>query len=152
MRTPKPEWVQALRRLEGCADAEIRFNATAHRWEFVLAGADGIRRSQFWGWFNRPIDPTTGLHPFRELDDQGMLEALANLERTYIANRHDGAGTTRKDVLRRHRFNRDRMQQQYQKAGELFADMAADRGKRLRGALQLSVPVDMKAVKAREAR
>jgi len=141
MRTPKLAWVLALRRLEGCAAAEIRWNETAGRWEFILAGADGVPRSQFYGWFNRPVDPVTGMYPFRELDDDGMREVLANLERTYVANRHDGAGTPRREVLRRYRFNRDLLQSKYRVAGEAFADMAAERGHRLRGSPLIHVPI-----------
>ncbi len=142
-RIAKDAWVSALRRLEGCSDAEILWNEAAHRWEFRLRGADGVFRSQFWGWFSQRIDPTTGLHPFRELDDQAMEEALRNLERTYIANRFDGAGTTDKAVRRNIRFNTEHQRSFYRDAGTLFADMAADRGKRLRGALQVSVPAQI---------
>lgn len=150
MREPRPQWVAALRSLEGCASADIRYNVQVARWEFVLPGADGVMRSQFWGVFRdpstgRPIkpDPVTGLYPFRDLDDAGMQEALANLERTYIANRHDSAGTTRRHVLRNYRFNKELLRDKYREAGNLFADMAADRGKRLRGATQISVPVTL---------
>lgn len=149
-RTPHPAWLAQLRRLEGCAEADIRWNDAVGRWEFCLKGADGIPRSQFWGWYRddrgRPLkpDPVTGLFPFRELDDAGMREAIANLERTYIANPFDGVGTTRKEVLRRHRFNQDVMGRQYRAAGEAFADMAAERGHRLRGSPIVSVLTDVR--------
>lgn len=141
MRTARPEWIIALRRLEGCSAADIRWNDTLGRWEFVLDGADGVPRSQFYGWFNQPVDPVSGLHPFRDLDDAGMREVLASLERTYVGNRHDGAGTTRREVARRYRFNREHMRKQYRAAGEAFADMAAERGHRLRGAPIIHVPI-----------
>lgn len=149
MRVPKPEWIAALRRLEGCADATIRFNEQVWRWEFVLPGADGKPRSQFWGKFTEmrhgrrvpaTPDPESGMYAFRELDDDGMREALANLERTYVANRWDGAGTVRKEVLRRHRFNEAVRQQKYDAAGQAFADMAGERARRIRGAPQIVVP------------
>lgn len=141
MREPKAAWLAALRALEGCADAELRWNLSVGRWEFILRGADGIPRSQFYGWFHRPVDPVTGMHPFRELDDEGMREVIRNLERSYLANRWDGAGTTGREVRRRVRFNRELLVGKYRAAGEAFADMAAERGHRLRGAALIHVPV-----------
>ena len=149
MREAKQAWVLALRQLEGCGDADIRWNTEVARWEFVLRGADGIPRSQFWGVYKdyrgRPLkpDPVTGLYPFRDLDDGAMREAIQNLEQTYVANRWDGTGSTQKEVLARYRFNQTHLQRQYRAAGEAFADMAAERGKRLRGALQVSVPATL---------
>lgn len=143
MREPRAAWVAALRRLEGCEDATIEWNAVAHRWAFNIRGADGVMRAQMWGRFDLPVDPVTGLHPFRDLDDAAMREAIANLERTFVGNRFDGAGTTRKEVLRRVRFNRDHLQRQYRAAGEAFADMAAERAHRLRGAPIIHVPVTL---------
>lgn len=150
MREPKPEWVAALRALDGCAQADIRFNPAVGRWEFLLPGADQVVRSQFWCWFrdpqtNAPIppDPVTGLGPFRELDDDAMREALHNLEVSFVGNRHDGAGSARKEVLRRVRFNRDLQQAKYRAAGEAFADLAAERARRLRGAPLIHVPVHL---------
>jgi len=147
VRTPKPEWIAQLRHLEGCAEADIRWNVAVARWEIVLPSADGQPRSQFWGWFRDangrriPPDPTTGLHPFRDLDDAAMRELIANLEASYIGNPYNGAGTTRREVMRRWRFNRDHQAKQYHVAGALFADMAAERGRRLRGAPLIQVPV-----------
>ena len=147
MRSPKPAWLAQLRRLEGCAEADIRWNTAVARWEIVLPSADGKPRSQFWGWFRDasgrriPPDPATGLHPFRDLDEAAMRELIANLERSYIGNPFDGAGTTRREVLRRYRYNRDLQQRKYREAGEAFADLAAERGRRLRGALLIPVPV-----------
>lgn len=149
MREAKPEWIAALRGLEGCGDADIRWNESVGRFEFILPGADGIPRSQFWGQFwtwhhgeriNTVPDPVTGLFPFRDLDDAGMREALANLERTYVANRWDGSGTTQREVMKRHRFNMDLRQRKFDAAGAAFADMAAERSRRIRGAPQVAVP------------
>lgn len=127
MREPKPQWVEALQRLTGNPTDTIRFNEQVHRWEFIMAGADGRPRGQFWGHFDQPKDQTTGLHPFRELDDDGMREALRNLERTFIGNPYDGHGTTTRHVTRMMEYNRDLRHSKYQAAGELFADMWADR-------------------------
>jgi hypothetical protein len=147
VREPRPEWVAALRALCG-AESDLRWNDTVGRWEFRLLSADGVLRSQFWAWFFHPTtgerleaDPVTGLLPFRELDDEAMGEALRNLERTFIGNRQDGAGTTRREMERRIRFNRDHMRRKYQEAGEAFADLAAERGRRIRGAPLIHVPV-----------
>jgi hypothetical protein len=137
-RVPKPEWVLALRGLCG-AESDIRFNETVGRWEFLLLEADGIVRSQFWGQFSAPIDPVTGMYPFRELDDAGMREALRNLERTYIGNPYDGAGSNRAEVLRRMEFNLGVQQRAFRAAGELYADMWLDRIKRIKGDQSVSV-------------
>lgn len=149
MREPRPHWLAMLRALEGCAEADIRYNEEVGRWEFILPSADGKMRSQFWGVFHDargrwvPPDPVTGLHPFRELDDQGMREAIASLERTYVANRHDGAGSTRREVRRRMAHNAAVQRAQYRAAGELFADMVMDRGRRLRGGALIQVPITL---------
>lgn len=98
-RQPKAEWVAQLRELCG-PSADIRFNDALGRWEFLIPSADGVPRSQFWGWFNQPINPTTGLHPFRELDDDGMRVALHNLTVSFVGN-------PRAEMLSRMRYNRD---------------------------------------------
>jgi hypothetical protein len=145
MREPKDSWVAALRALTGNEKDGIRFNEALSRWEFMLTSADGIMRSQFWCQFKNPLtgeaiepDVFTGLQPFRELDDDGMIEALANLESTFVGNPHDGAGTTYDEVTKRIEWNRDRGRAQWRQGGEDFASMAtttAGRGRRLRGAL-----------------
>jgi hypothetical protein len=147
VREPKPEWVAALKALCG-AESELRWNDTVGRWEFRLLSADGVIRSQFWAWFFNPRtgerlepDPVTGLLPFRDLDDDAMGEALRNLERTFIGNRQDGAGTTRREMERRIGFNRELQHGKYREAGEAFADMAAERGRRIRGAAMIHVPL-----------
>jgi len=123
---------------------DIRFNEVLGRWEFLLTSGDGVLRSQFWGYFARPIDPLTGLHPFRELDDDGMREALANLQSSFVGNPFDGTGTTRKEVLKRIKNNHDEGQRRYRQCGEDFATMAAERGHRLRGAPIIPVAINLK--------
>ena len=139
-REPKPEWLARLRGLHGCAEANLRFNYELWRWEFILPSADGIPRSQFWGWFKNPFtgqqivpDEVTGLYPFRDLDDAGMEEAIANLEKTYVANPHDGAGSPRKEVQRRIDFNTRLREGWRREKADLFVDMVADRWRRMRG-------------------
>jgi len=149
-REPKPSWVAALKAVCG-SDHDLRWNEQVGRWEFIIPGADGVPRSQFWGWFYRinadgsrtpiPPDPVTGLHPFRDLDDAAMQEALDNLQRSFIGNPYNGAGTVRREIDRRMRFNRDLLQAKYRAAGEAFADLAAERAHRLRGAPIIHVPV-----------
>jgi len=148
MREPKTAWTKALRLLTGCETDTVRYNEEVNRWEFVLMSGDGISRSQFWGWFRNPFtgqplepDDLTGMYPFRELDDDGMIEALANLEKTFVGNPHDGHTTTgrstatHKEVRKRMAFNRDEGVRRWKQGGEDFAAMAAERGHRLRGAL-----------------
>lgn len=150
-RIIKDSWVRALKALD--SGAEIRWNTQVSRYEFSLTSADGVLRSQFWGWFYRldgkgnrvPIqpDPATGLYPFRDLDDAAMAEALANLEQTFVGNRHDGAGTTRKEVQRRYQFNQDHMRRQYRHAGELYADVMMEHAPKIRGRALEPVLVDL---------
>ena len=139
MRTPKSSWVRALRALTGNESDDIRWNEVVGRWEFVLMSADGISRSQFWGYFDQPVEPLTGLHPFRELDDGEMRIALDNLTKSFVANPFDGAGTTKKEVMKRIKENRDEGQRRYKQGGEDFADLVSDHAKRLRGATSVSV-------------
>ena len=153
MRIPKAEWVQALKALCG-AEADLRYNETVGRWEFVLPEADGSCRSQFWSWFKDPRtgqplspDPVSGLLPFRDLDDGAMREALRNLEETFIGNPWDGAKDQRTMIRRRMQYNADLRQQRYREAGWLFADMVAERGRRLRGHPLIHVPVTIGGAK-----
>ena len=138
MRTPKRAWVMQLQALTGNEADGIRWNGALSRWEFLLTGADGVVRSQFWGHYDQPTDPVTGMYPARELDDFSMQEALANLTKTFVGNPHDGAGSVQEEVYERHKFNLKHTRSQYMEAGTAFADMTTDtagRGLRLRGAL-----------------
>lgn len=147
MREPKPEWITALRQLTGQERDTIRFNEGVHRWEFQMVGASGELQSQFWGQYHDPRtgarllpDEETGLYGFRELDDAGMQEALRNLEMTFVGNAYDGAGTVRRQALRRMRDNRALRRKHVKEAADGFADAVLERAARLRGAVQLSVP------------
>lgn len=147
MREAKPQWIADLRALTGQEADTIRWNHAVSRWEFVLTEADGVPRSQFWGWDVNPLtgapitpDEATGLYPFRDLDDATMQTALANLQRTFIGNPFDGAGSTQKQVKQRMRHNRAIRKQQISGAAEAWAEMAAERARRIRGALQFAVP------------
>lgn len=139
MREPKPEWVAALKAACG-SNHDLRWNETAGRWEFIIPGADGVPRSQFWGqFFDRKgvriePDPVTGLAPFRDLDDEAMAEAIRNLEVSFVGN-------TRREMEARIRHNRETLRAKYRAAGEAFADLAAERGRRIRGAPLIHVPV-----------
>ena len=137
MREPKISWVRALKMLTGNEADDIRWNEALGRWEFLLTGADGVVRSQFWGYFDQPPDPVTGIHPSRELDDETMRVALTNLEKTFVGNPYDGAGSPGEEVYERHRFNLQHNRNQYLEAGEAFADMAAERALRLRGGMMV---------------
>ncbi len=138
MREPRRKWVAALKALTGNEADGIRWNEALSRWEFLLTGADGEVRSQFWGHYDQATDPVTGMYPARELDDSSMREALANLTKTFVGNPYDGAGSVQEEVYERHKFNLKHLRAQYVEAGEAFADMTLDtagRGRRLRGAL-----------------
>jgi hypothetical protein len=127
----KPEWLAALRAVDD--KAELRFNHTVNRWEFLLSHADGILRSQFWGDFTKPRDPVTGLHPYRELNDATMREALANLEKTFIGNRYHH-GTPWREAGRAYFENKRLQEERWRKRGEDFADFIWDHRRQLRDA------------------
>ena len=142
MRIAKKSWIEALRRLTGNSLDNIHFNEAVHRWEFTMAGADGRPRPQFWGWYSQPVDPSTGVHPFRELDDHSIKEAFRNLEKTFIGRL--GQGNTRSVLLRD--FERTRDAKDKHRKGRAFdyADATLDalahlntplRGPRLRDVL-----------------
>lgn len=157
----KPEWLARLRQID--PQAELRFNHLVGRWEFRLTSADGVLRSQFFGQFywtradgtRVPLTPDveSGLHPFRDLDDAAIEEVCANLESSFIGNRHDGVRSTREEVRRRHRANEALRAQRYRDAGELWVDMYFDRLNRLKGNAQVAVLSDLtpKRQKARVA-
>lgn len=158
--TLKPEWLARLHEVDPQAD--LRFNALVGRWEFILTSADGKMRSQFWGRFYvqkldgtrtpLPPDPETGLHEYRDLDDAAIEEVCDNLERTFIGNRHDGAGTTRREVLRRYRYNKELARRHYKQLGEEWADRFVDRLPRMRGTPQVGVLIDLSPKPNPEAR
>jgi len=152
MPEPKAEWLQRLRQLDDKAD--LRFNYEANRWEFILTCADGKPRSQFWCQFDAkrwerytdPItgvtveqqvpdrDPVTGMMPYRELNDREFAVAIANLEKSFVANPFDGAGTTRKEMLRRYHWNKAHTAKLFREAGEQFADFVWDHRRQIRDA------------------
>ncbi len=140
MRAPKPEWLRRLRDATGSQESDIRFNEAVSRWEFLVPAAAGGLESQFFGWFVEPADPVTGLYEFRDLDEQAMTEILDSLTTTRLDNRFDGAGNTRKEMLRRYRGNKEAGRKHYRERGELLADMVQDRARRLRGDPLIVVP------------
>jgi len=98
MREPPVDFVTKLKALCG-SDWDVRYNTEVQRWEFESLSAGGRRVSQFFGWYVNPLtnakiepDPITGLVPFRDIMDVSTQEEiLANLERSFIGNREDGA-------------------------------------------------------------
>jgi hypothetical protein len=128
----KPEWLAALRALDDKAD--LKFNYVVNRWQFDLSHADGVLRSQFWGDFSKPRDPVTGLHPYRELTDDTMREAITNLERTFVGNPYDGHGTVQRQAGRAYFANKRLQEARWQKRGEDFANYLWDHRRQIRDA------------------
>ena len=143
MRTPRPEWVAALRSLVG-SGADLRFNESVGRWEFLLPEADGKCRSQFWGHFDKPKDPVTGMPPFRDLNDGEMRIALRNLEKTFIGNPFDGAGTTRREVAQRIGYNKDRFTEGQRVRSVDFADYVHQERRRILHNPQIAAGIDLR--------
>lgn len=140
MRTPKPEWLAALR--SACGDeVRLSWNDTAKRWQFDVLCVDGQYRPQFYQWTHDPLtgaklDPgPQGLLPMRELDDAGMREVLRNLEVTYLGNPHDGAQTPERLVAQRERYNKDLWRSKHRQAAQAWVDLMDERKRRLRGGL-----------------
>jgi len=93
---------------------DLRYNTAVHRWEYVSLSSANKPVSQFWGWFLNPMtgakiepDPVTGLLPFRELDATAQEEMFTNLERSFLGNRFDGAGSHRAQQAANRKFNND---------------------------------------------
>ena len=143
MREPKPSWVRALRALVG-SGADLRFNEAVGRWEFLRPEASGLCRSQFWGHFDQPQDPVTGMAPFRDLNDGEMRIALRNLERTFVGNPHDGAGTTRREVAQRIRFNKDRFNEGQRVRSLDFADYVHQERSRILHNTTIAAGIDLR--------
>ena len=147
----RPEWLARLRAVDPTAD--LRWNYLLERWELLLARADGVMQSQFWGWFYRQHldgrreriapDPVTGLYPYRDLDDAAIEEMARNLEQSFIGNRWDGSPSTRHEVEKRIAFNDAKRSRFYKEAGELWADMYLDRLPAMRGTQQVAVGADL---------
>ena len=138
MRIPHPEWLAALR--QSCGDhVRLSYNETVGRWQFDVLCVDGQYRPQFYCWTR---DPKTGavleadafgFLPFRDLDDAGLREVIRNLERSYLANPADGPGSPHEQVRRAEAYNRQVWRQKHHDAAGVFADMAWDRKRQLRG-------------------
>lgn len=154
MREVKPEWIAQLQALTGRETDTIRWNTLAQRYEFILASADGVPRSQFWCRFDAtrvehrhdPVtgrswtevvpdrDPVSGLLPYRDLNDAEMRVALANLERTFVGNPFDGNGTPAREVGRRYFFNKRLTEQRWKENGERLADFVWEHRRQIRDA------------------
>lgn len=90
------------------------WDAKIQRYVVTGRSAAGYPTREVFGWFYDPnvsswnpdtlrfehpvipVDRETGLPPFRELDAQAQAEIIDAMEKTYLANRHDGAGTWQK--------------------------------------------------------
>lgn len=106
-----------------------RFNEAVSRWEFVSQSAAGMPVSQFFGWFydpktNRPYppDPLTGLHPYRDLTPDAQTEILAALQKTYLGNPHDGAGTWNRQHAETREHNASVTRRKVRQYAALYAD------------------------------
>lgn len=128
-RDPPPGFVARLKARCG-SDWDCRWNDAVQRWEFVSLSAAGKPVSQFWGWFRNPLtgaaitaDPVTGLSPFRDLDPAAQDEVLDNLERSFLGNRADGAGTWKRQITERQDFNRALQTSRIRAKADAFADL-----------------------------
>lgn len=78
----------------------IEWDVQFSRWRFFFTSAAGREASWLYMWDRdprtggpAPIDPVTGLRPFRELDAQAQAEIIYHGERTSLTNPLTGAGT-----------------------------------------------------------
>jgi hypothetical protein len=59
-----------------------------------------------------------------------MREALRNLEQSFVGNPL-GAGSPRKEIIRRMKYNKDHQQAGYRAMGDAWADMFMERRRRI---------------------
>lgn len=81
----------------------IEWDEIYGRWRFFFTSAAGREASWLYMWDRdprtggpAPIDPLTGLRPFRELDAEAQAEIKFHGDRTSLTNPIDGDGTWRK--------------------------------------------------------
>jgi len=133
MREPPVDFVTKLKALCG-SDWDVRYNTEVQRWEFESMSAGGMRVSQFFGWYVNPLtgtkiepDPVTGLVPFRDIMDVSTQEEiLANLERSFIGNREDGAKDWETYSGDRIRYNKRLTERKRKQRAEDWADVISE--------------------------
>ncbi len=133
LRDVPEDYVTRLQALTGNERDTVRWNALVQRYEFVLAGADGVPRSQFWCRFDLPPD-ASGVQPFRELGESEFQEALRNLERTFVGNPYDGAGTVRRHAANAYFFNKTLTETRAKERAAVFSDFIWEHRRQLRDA------------------
>lgn len=135
----KPEWLMAFRAVT-CAEATIRFNDAAGRWEFVNRFANGYPCAQTFGWFYQtladgtrmpiPPDPETGLYPYRDLDDEAVTEVIEACIKTDL-RRPGGSQNPRREAEQIMRQNREDAAQQRDQLTTEWAERFVDRRRQL---------------------
>lgn len=107
-----------------------RYNESVCRFEFIFRSAGNLEVSQFWGWDRNPLtgepvgpDGSTGLLPFRDLDAVAQQEIIDNCTKTFLGNRHDGAGTWAKQIKERSAGNKALRKARAKQRGEDYAYM-----------------------------
>jgi hypothetical protein len=68
----------------------------------------------------------TGLLPFRDLTPDAQEEIIRSMERTFIGNRADGAGTWRRHMKQRRDYNTELRKKRARQRGEAFAEIISE--------------------------
>lgn len=132
MRIPPAGFVADLQRRFG-AEWNVKWSELYSRWVVTGPSAGGQQTEQVWGWF-RKWNPETkqydmvatgedGLPPFRDLDMEAQGEIIANMERSYLFNRHEGDTTVKKRFARLTRDNDATKAKNVQQRASTFAHL-----------------------------
>jgi hypothetical protein len=114
MRIPPEGFVAELQRRFG-AQWTVKWSDLYARWVVVGPSASGQLVEQVWGWYRKwnparnAYEPVPvgddGIPLFRDLDFEAQGEILANMERSYLFNRHDADQSIAKRMARISREN-----------------------------------------------
>ena len=148
MRVPKAEWLAALR--QTCGDqVRLSWNETVGRWQFDILCVDGEYRAQFLCQTHHPMtgeklkEDVHGYLPFRELNDEVLREVLRNLERSFLGNPHDGAGTAQRHVAQRAHFNDAQAARNKRTRLNDLEAIVGEQRNRIQGNVSVAVPVTL---------
>jgi len=113
------------------------------RYVVVGRSAVGMPTREIFGWFydptrshwdkdagefrhpTIPVDPETGLPPFRELDAQAQFEIIDAMHRTFVAGRQ-GPGNWAKHVANAHQHNTDLHRKKVKQQAENMATILSE--------------------------
>lgn len=112
------------------ADWCAYYDETAGRYAVKSLSVSGREVTQFWCRFHdattgAPLapDPITGLHPYRDLDEQAQEEMIRNLDRSYIGSTGYGEVDWMRTLQARRVHNASVFRQKVKQRAQQFADL-----------------------------